>query len=372
MQQLTAEGQQGCAAAVGEEAEVADADEAAGEQMQQEAAQELICGQGHKSLPVAMRGVAPAEGDVAVLECDESRVGDGDAMGISAEIAQRVLRSAEGALGVYDPVVTEEGSQPGAKSAWLCEVPQAAVEVEIAAMKSSSESGEELTTEDAAEHGDGQEESVRRTDPSVMIGSQSAGSHDAMDMGMEQQSLIPRVQHAEEGDLGAQMARVAGDFQQRFGAGMEQQVEDEFFVLQRYRSDFARQSEDRMHVACGQQFLFPRLKPAQVGVALTARAMPITARVIRDGDMAAVGAAVTVTTQRSGPAARDSKQDLAVLKGDPAMAAVQEGVSCAADDIGHLRRRPVQLRAVRPRGSMRVSASRGLAVALRCRLDRCK
>ena len=44
-QQLEADGQQAGAAAVGEEAEVADANEAAWKQMQQEAPQELVNGQ---------------------------------------------------------------------------------------------------------------------------------------------------------------------------------------------------------------------------------------------------------------------------------------------------------------------------------------
>jgi hypothetical protein len=90
MEQLAAEGQQGGAAAVGEEAEVADADEAAGEQVQEEAAQELLGGQGHEPFPVAMSGVTPAAGDVAVCESDESRVGDGDAMGVSRGAAGRI------------------------------------------------------------------------------------------------------------------------------------------------------------------------------------------------------------------------------------------------------------------------------------------
>jgi hypothetical protein len=42
MKQLSAEGQQGGAAAVGEETEVADADKGAGQQVEKEAAQELI------------------------------------------------------------------------------------------------------------------------------------------------------------------------------------------------------------------------------------------------------------------------------------------------------------------------------------------
>src|SRR5580700_823450 len=372
MKQLPAEGQQDGAAAVGEEAEVADADEAAGEKMQQEAAHELLGGQDHESLPVAVSGVTPSEGDVAVFKCNESRVGDGDAMGVRVEIAERVFRSAERAFGVYDPVVTIEGSQPCPEGARFGQMREAAVELEIAGMKHRPEPGDKLAAEDATKHADGEKEAAGRTDPSVMIGSQSAGGHDAMYMGVQQQSLIPTVQDAEEADLGSEMARIAGDFEQRLSAGMEQQVEEDLLVLQRHGCEFARQSEDRMHVACGQQFLFPRLEPAQASAALTARAMPITAGVIRDGDMAAVGAAIAVTTQCSGAAAQDGQQNLTVLPGDPAMAAVQEGVSGAAYDIGHLQRQPVHLRAVRPPAWFRVSASRGLAVARRCRVDRCK
>src|SRR6266550_3238366 len=38
----------------------------------------------------------------------------------------------------------------------------------------------------------------------------------------------------------------------------------------------------------GQQFLFPCLEPAHTGVALTLWAMPVSARVVRDGRMSAV------------------------------------------------------------------------------------
>jgi len=58
-------------------------------------------------LLVGMCGVPPAEGDVALLEGYEPAVGDGDAIRVSAEIAQRVFRSAEGWLGIDDPVVAE-------------------------------------------------------------------------------------------------------------------------------------------------------------------------------------------------------------------------------------------------------------------------
>ena len=98
-----------------------------------------------------------------------------------------------------------------------------------------------------------------------------------MDMRVELQALIPGVQHAEESDLGSEMARIASDLQQRLSAGVKQQVEDDLLVLQGKRRQFARQGEDRVYVARRQQFSFPRLEPTQASVALAAWAMPIAA-----------------------------------------------------------------------------------------------
>ena len=55
-----------------------------------------------------------------------------------------------------------------------------------------------------------------------MIGRQAAGGHDAMNVRMMLQFLIPGVEDAEETDLGAQMFRVGGNFDQRLGAAAEQ------------------------------------------------------------------------------------------------------------------------------------------------------
>ena len=114
---MEAERQECGAVAVGEESEVADAHEARRQQVEQEAAQELFDSQGHESLFVAVRGIAPAEGDVALGKSDQPAVGDGDAMGVGAEIAQHMFRTAERRLGVDDPVVSEQYPQPGSEGA---------------------------------------------------------------------------------------------------------------------------------------------------------------------------------------------------------------------------------------------------------------
>ena len=65
--------------------------------MEQKSAQELIDFQSHGLLLVAVRGVSPAEGDLAIGQSDQPGVRDRDAMSVSAEIAQYMLRSSEGA-----------------------------------------------------------------------------------------------------------------------------------------------------------------------------------------------------------------------------------------------------------------------------------
>src|SRR6266849_1072517 len=124
-------------------------------------------------------------------------------------------------------------------------------------------------------------------------------------MRMMLQSLVPGVEHAEETDLGSQAPGIAGDLQQSCSAGVKQQVIDQPFILQCERSEFPWQGEDDVHIAGGQQLPLPRLEPAQAGIALTLGAVPVSARVVRDGSMSAVRALIAMSTQHSGAAACD-------------------------------------------------------------------
>ena len=134
----------------------------------------------------------------------------------------------------------------------------------------------------------------------------AASGNDAVDVGMKLQALIPTVEHAEETDLGTEMPWITSDFKQGLSTGVQEQVVDESLVLQCKRSQFPGQSKDSMDVASGQKLPFARLKPASARVALAARAMSISARVVGDvGRVSAAGAAIAMSTQRGGAAARD-------------------------------------------------------------------
>jgi len=73
----------------------------------------------------------------------------------------------------------------------------------------------------------------------VTWGEAARGDH-AVHMRMMLQPLIPGMEHAEEADLGTEMARIGGDLHKSFGAGVKQQVADQLFVLQREWGEFSR------------------------------------------------------------------------------------------------------------------------------------
>jgi hypothetical protein len=108
-------------AATGEETEVADADEALGEQMQEEAAQELTKREGHQLLLIVVSGVAPTKGDLAVVERNQSVVGDGYAMSVAAQVVEYELGTTERWFGVDDPIFPKQWPEPGCEDLRLSE-----------------------------------------------------------------------------------------------------------------------------------------------------------------------------------------------------------------------------------------------------------
>jgi len=88
--------------------------------------------------------------------------------------------------------------------------------------------------------------------------------------------------------------------------------------------------------------------------------------------MSAAGAAVAMPAQRGGAAAHDGQQHLPVLPVDPSAAVFDKCLSRTANNVGHLQERPVVHLCCCPPREENVSASSGLAVALRWRWDRCR
>jgi len=150
-----------------------------------------------------MRGVSPAKRDLAIPQGDQSVVGDGDTVGVRAEIPQDMLRSSEGSFAVDDPVVAKQLPEPGGEDLGLGEELEVAMEAELALGESALQSGDELAAKHPAQHFVGKKKRAASCDPARVIGGQTPGGEYAMDMGMKLELLIPGVEYAEEADLGA-------------------------------------------------------------------------------------------------------------------------------------------------------------------------
>ncbi len=113
-----AEDQRLTAVAVGEKSEVANLDEAGGQDMEQEATDELHRIELHDAAAVVMPGVPPAEAHLAVIEAKESSVRDGNPMGVAGQILQHMFGPSERRLGIDYPLLPAQGAKQRVKCAW--------------------------------------------------------------------------------------------------------------------------------------------------------------------------------------------------------------------------------------------------------------
>ena len=152
--------------------------------MRQEPSQEFVNSESHLPLLVPVGIVFPAECDLAVLKGEQAMVGDSDAMGVTGQVVEDILGSAEGWLGVNDPILSKQGTEQSTESLRILKGFLVPVESEFPLLEGSPEAGHKLTPKHAAKDLDGQEEGVARLNPAGVIGRQAAGGNHTVDVGM--------------------------------------------------------------------------------------------------------------------------------------------------------------------------------------------
>src|SRR5882762_400293 len=158
-------------------------------------------------------------------------VGDGYTMGVTAKITEYMLRASERWFRVDHPILSKWWSQPRSKDFRLSQGLQVSVKTEAAVLKSMLECRDELAAKDSAEHLDRKKERIGWLDPMRAIGRKSTGRHHAMHMWVKVEFLTPGVQHAEEANFCAKMLGIAGNFEQCFCTGSEQEIVDDLLIL---------------------------------------------------------------------------------------------------------------------------------------------
>jgi hypothetical protein len=159
-----------------------DALEPMRQNVEHEAPEELHGVECHRAAAVAPLVVFPAEGDLAVLQGDQTPVGDGYTMGIAREVPQDVLGLTQRLLRIDDPCGTPEGSQealPGLRrrkaltAPGQCQHPSAS-----GLLEGVQEQPPEAPTEDLHR----QEKVWAAGDPPGPVGRQAPSREDTMEM----------------------------------------------------------------------------------------------------------------------------------------------------------------------------------------------
>ena len=104
-----------------------------------------------------------------------------------------------------------------------------------------------------------------------------------------------------------------------------------------------RQSKDDMEVGHGEQVLLTPRKPALARLGLTLRAVPVAARIIRNGLEIAPRAGVQMASECSRSTCGDGPQHVQLMIAKPRAVLFSKAVTLDAKDIGHLYGRPSHL-----------------------------
>ena len=227
-------------------------------------------------------------------------------------------------------------------------------------------------------HGE-EEAGVLRGDPARVIEGESARRHDAVDVGMTDQRLAPGVEDAEHANLGTEMAGVGGDLTERRRAGLEEPRVQTSAVPIDQRQEPMREREDDVDVRHVEELALAGMEPALPRLRLALRAVPIAARVIGDGLVAAGVTPIEMTTEGGGATARDRPKDRSLLRAQPRML-LEEGLALRVEDIGHLHGGPAHdaggFRRRRDRwrttGVGTCNCSSGFGAACKWRRERCR
>ena len=132
--------------------------------MLKESPDEFLGIQGHLS-ELLSAVVTITEGDLAISDVGESVVGDGNSMGVPAEVVEDLLWASERFLGVDDPLFALGLVDKGCVTTWIFQFREIALEVEALLLVGREQAREEDLAEMASENTDWQKESFRAVDP---------------------------------------------------------------------------------------------------------------------------------------------------------------------------------------------------------------
>jgi len=108
---------------------VTDAHKPVRQDVQQEAANELVGVQSHRAQLIGIAVVPPTEGDFVVVDVQQPMVRDRHSMSVAAEVVEHLCGAAERSLGIDDPIDRANGVQKAIKRTAIRQVLESSVKL---------------------------------------------------------------------------------------------------------------------------------------------------------------------------------------------------------------------------------------------------
>ena len=145
------------AVSIGEKSVVTDAMETTRQCVEEEASYEFGDLNSHDFVlaSAVFTIIPPPEADVGLVEIEQATVGDRDAMGVTREIGQDLLRTSEGFFRIDDPFRFAQGSESGCKRLRVVEADKIGEELQFTSFECCSQTLEKQLPEHARKHANG-------------------------------------------------------------------------------------------------------------------------------------------------------------------------------------------------------------------------
>lgn len=230
-----------------EETVVTDLLETGREHVHEETAYELHAGDG--DLPFGIPGPpAPGrEGDGILSQREDPAVGDGDLMGVTAEIFDGVPKPVKGSLYVGAPVLKVKGIPEFSPPAGVPQLFMGGGENQPPVLEKGLEAREELPLELVPEDLHADEEILLHC-PDPVVRRKPAAGNDAVHVHVVIEFLVPCVEHLYDAGDRAEMFFIGGKFQKRLRTAPVEETVEQRLVGIKERIELMGERKDHVEV----------------------------------------------------------------------------------------------------------------------------
>ena len=353
------------------QAVVTDLHEATWEDVEQEAPNELVRREGHA---VAALG---HEANAVGLDALQALIGETHAVGVAAEVPKDLLRPAEGALGVDDPLDAVQRVDELLKRDRIRESVRGSTELQLAVAVRVRECRQELPAKDPGEHLYREQVAAAGRDPLPAIDGEAATGHDAVHVRVKLELAGPGVQDGGDAEVRTEPRRIAAEREQSLSGGLKEKREDPTPIAVGERPQRGGQSEDDVEVVSGEESGEALLDPRGLAQALALGAVAVATGIVGGTLVPTAVADVHVSAERSRTTRLDGVHRRTLVCVQCVPLPVRRAVG--AEDVGDLQDRAGRCRTTRlgRRGRHgysgsgsggKSSRSRGLRVCPICRV----